>query len=178
MDKVITNNEPVYEEQIETNKSVYENENITFKEKFAYGLGDGATAFAAVTVASFSMYYFTDYIGVSATILGLVLFFSRFFDSVTNLLMGHFVDKTNTKHGKARPWVLWTIIPFALTLVLSFTIPTGWSDIPTMVYITIIVNLYFLAYTASNIPYGTLASLISRDQTVRSDLNIYRMISY
>lgn len=164
--------------KVKHNQSVYENQEVAFKEKLAYGLGDGATAFAAVTVASFSMYYFTDYIGVSATILGLVLFFSRFFDSVTNLLMGHFVDKTNTKHGKARPWVLWTIIPFALTLVLSFTIPTGWSDIPTMVYITIIVNLYFLAYTASNIPYGTLGSLISRDQTVRSDLNIYRMISY
>lgn len=161
-----------------TNESVYENQEITFKEKLAYGLGDGATAFAAVTVASFSMYYFTNYIGVNAAILGMILFFSRFFDSVTNLIMGHFVDKTNSKHGKARPWVLWTIIPFAITLVMSFTIPTGWGDVATLVYITIVVNLYFIAYTASNIPYGTLGSLISRDQTVRSDLNIYRMISY
>jgi len=178
MDKVITNNEPVYEEQIETNKSVYENENITFKEKFAYGLGDGATAFAAISVASFSMYYFTDYIGVSASILGAILFFSRFFDAATNVLMGFLVDKTKSKHGKARPWILWTIIPFALTLVLSFTIPTGWGDTATLIYIAIIVNVYFLMYTASNIPYGTLGSLVSRSQTVRGDMNVLRMLSY
>lgn len=160
------------------NRSVYADQEVSFKEKLAYGLGDGATAFAAVTVASFSMFYFTDYVGVNATTLGLILFVSRFFDSITNLLMGHWVDKTDTKYGKARPWILWTIIPFAITLILSFSIPTGWNETLTLIYITIIVNLYFIAYTASNIPYGTLGSLISRDQQVRSDLNIYRMISY
>src|SRR5699024_6585783 len=108
----------------------------------------------------------------------LILFISRFFDAATNVLMGYFVDKTNSKHGKARPWILWTIIPFAVTFVLQFAIPTGWGEVATLVYITIIVNLYFLAYTASNIPYGTLGSLISRDQSVRSELNILRMISY
>lgn len=164
--------------KITSNKSVYESEEISFKEKLAYGLGDGATAFAAISVASFSMYYFTDYVGVSATLLGAILFFSRFFDSVTNVLMGHIVDKTASKHGKARPWILWTIIPFAITLILSFAIPTGWGETATLIYVTIIVNIYFLAYTASNIPYGTLGSLISRDQNVKSDLNISRMISY
>jgi len=166
------------EEKVVQNQSVYENEEISFKEKLAYGLGDGATAFAAISVASFSMFYFTDYIGVSASLLGLILFISRFFDAATNVLMGYFVDKTNSKHGKARPWILWTIIPFAVTFVLQFAIPTGWGEVATLVYITIIVNLYFLAYTASNIPYGTLGSLISRDQSVRSELNILRMISY
>ena len=166
------------EEKIVQNQSVYESEDISFKEKLAYGLGDGATAFAAISVASFSMFYFTDYIGVSASLLGLILFVSRFFDAATNVLMGHFVDKTKSKHGKARPWILWTIIPFAVTFVLQFAIPSGWGEVTTLVYITIIVNLYFLAYTASNIPYGTLGSLISRDQNVRSDLNILRMISY
>ncbi|API92432.1 MFS transporter [Virgibacillus pantothenticus] len=160
------------------NKSVYESEEIAFKEKLAYGLGDGATAFAAISVASFSMFYFTDYIGINATILGAILFFSRFFDAATNVIMGHFVDKTTSKHGKARPWVLWTIIPFAITLVLTFSIPTGWGEMATLVYIAVIVNVYFIAYTASNIPYGTLGSLISRNQNVRSDLNILRMISY
>lgn len=153
-------------------------EKISLKEKIAYGLGDGATAFAAVTVASFSMFYFTDYIGVNASILGFILFISRFFDSVTNLIMGYIVDNTKSKHGKARPWILWTIIPFALSLVLTFTIPSSWGDKATLVYVAVIVNLYFLVYTASNIPYGTLGSLISRDQNVRSDMNIYRMISY
>lgn len=166
------------EEKIVQNQSIYESEDISFKEKLAYGLGDGATAFAAISVASFSMFYFTDYIGVSASLLGLILFVSRFFDAATNVLMGHFVDKTKSKYGKARPWILWTIIPFAVTFVLQFAIPTGWGEVATLVYITIIVNLYFIAYTASNIPYGTLGSLISRDQNVRSDLNILRMISY
>lgn len=165
-------------EKITTNKSVYENENVSFKERLAYGLGDGATAFAAVSVASFSMFYFTDYIGVNATLLGLILFVSRFFDAATNVVMGHLVDKTKSKYGKARPWILWTIIPFALTLVLTFTIPTNFSEIGTIVYIAIIINIYFIMYTASNIPLGTLGSLISRDQNIRGDLNVLRMISY
>lgn len=178
-DKGVTNSQLMQEaEEVAPNKSVYENEKISFKEKLAYGLGDGATAFAAVSVASFSMFYFTDYIGVNATLLGLILFISRFFDAVTNVVMGHVVDRTKSKHGKARPWLLWTIIPFALTLVLSFTVPTNLGEIGTIVYIAIIVNIYFLAYTASNIPLGTLGSLISRDQNVRGDLNVLRMISY
>lgn len=165
-------------EEITPHQSVYENEKISFKEKLAYGLGDGATAFAAVSVASFSMFYFTDYIGVNATLLGLILFISRFFDAATNVVMGHVVDKTKSKHGKARPWLLWTIIPFAITLVLTFTVPTNLGEMGTIVYIAIIVNIYFLMYTASNIPLGTLGSLISRDQNVRGDLNVLRMISY
>ena len=80
-------------------------EHVAFKEKLAYGMGDAATAFSAVSVSSFSMYYFTDYVGVSAVLLGSVLLFTRIFDAVTNILMGYVVDRTNTKDGKARPWV-------------------------------------------------------------------------
>lgn len=178
-EKEIIVSKPLYaNEEITANRSVYEDEKVSFKERFAYGLGDGATAFAAVSVASFSMFYFTDYIGVNATLLGLILFISRFFDAATNVVMGHLVDKTKSKHGKARPWILWTIIPFALTLVLTFTVPTNFGEIGTIVYIAVIVNIYYLMYTASNIPLGTLGSLISRDQNIRGDLNVLRMISY
>ncbi|WP_049619715.1 MFS transporter [Actinobaculum suis] len=153
-------------------------ESISFKEKFAYGMGDAATAFSAVSVASFSMFYFTDYVGVSATALGTVLIFTRVFDAITNIIMGYVVDQTRTKEGKARPWVKWAILPMFAALVAVFAIPTGMSSTATIVWITIVINIYYLVYTISNIPYGTLGTLISRDPQVRSELTLLRMIGY
>ncbi len=151
---------------------------VSFKEKLAYGLGDAATGFSAVSVASFSMYYFTDYVGASATLLGTVLFFTRIFDAITNILMGYIVDRTKTRFGKARPWVLWTIIPMFAALLLIFSVPKGMDETTTIIWITVVINIYYLVYTMSNIPYGTLGTLVSRDSVVRSQLNLIRMIGY
>ncbi|WP_311588652.1 MFS transporter [Varibaculum massiliense] len=153
-------------------------EQVAFKEKLAYGMGDAATAFSAVSVGSFSMYYFTDYVGVSAVLLGSVLLFTRIFDAVTNILMGYVVDRTNTKDGKARPWVKWMILPMFIALVLVFAIPRGMGTGPTIAYITVIINIYYLVYTMSNIPFGTLGTVVSRDPQVRSELNLIRMLGY
>ncbi|KGE99948.1 hypothetical protein HMPREF1628_08275 [Actinomyces sp. S4-C9] len=153
-------------------------ERVAFKEKLAYGMGDAATAFSAVSVSSFSMYYFTDYVGVSAVLLGSVLLFTRIFDAVTNILMGYVVDRTNTKDGKARPWVKWTILPMFIALVLVFAIPRGMGTGPTIAYITVVINIYYLVYTMSNIPFGTLGTLVSRDPQVRSELNLIRMLGF
>lgn len=154
------------------------NYKASVREKIAYGSGDGATAFAAVMVGSFSMYYFTDVIGISAAFLGSVLFFTRIFDAITNILMGYVVDKTSTRWGKARPWVLWSAIPLAISTILVFSMPSGWSETALNWYVVIILNLYFLIYTTSNIPYGTLGALITQDSKERNNLNLFRMISF
>ncbi|KGQ70299.1 sugar transporter [Chelonobacter oris] len=151
---------------------------ISFNEKLSYGAGDGATAFAAVTVGSFAMYYFTDVIGLSATLLGTVLFFTRLFDAITNVLMGYIVDITKTKHGKARPWILWSAIPLAISIILLFSASKGWSETFSIIYAVTAYQLFFLIYTASNIPYGTLGALITQDPKERSMLNVFRMISF
>lgn len=156
----------------------YSYDAISRKEKISYGLGDAATAFVSVTFASFAMYFFTDVVGVSAAILGNLLMVSRIFDCITNVALGRVVDLTNTKYGKARPWVARMIIPLAVSLVLMFLVPNSWSVKAKTIYIIVTVNIYFLAYTASNIPYGTLGTLISRNSQVRSELNLLRMIGY
>ncbi|NGP45546.1 MFS transporter [Bacillaceae bacterium SIJ1] len=151
---------------------------VSFKEQVAYGLGDGATGIAGVTIASFAMYYYTDVIGVSAALLGTILFFTRFFDAITNIIMGYIVDRTNSKHGRARPWILWTMIPFGLSLILVFSASPSWDQTTILLFALVSHNIYFLVYTASNIPYGTLGALITQDPTQRNHLNILRMISY
>jgi len=155
-----------------------EDEKISLDEQVSYGLGDGATAILGVTIASFSMFYYTDVIGISAAAIGTILFFSRFFDAITNIIMGFIIDRTDTKHGKARPWILWTTIPFALSSILIFSAPTSWGQNALLIFVLVTQNLYFLLYTTNNIPYGTLGALITKDAQIRSNLNIARMLSY
>lgn len=91
--------------------------------------------------------------------------------------MGFIMDKTKSKHGKARPWMLWLAIPFGLFTMLMMLVPAGWSDVGKYVYIFISYNITttFL-YTAINIPYGALNSLMTRDQAERQSINIFRMV--
>lgn len=155
-----------------------QNAKLNFSERLAYGFGDGATGFAGVMVTSFAMYYFTDVIGVAAGLLGTILMLSRVLDGITNVLMGYIVDKTRTKYGKARPWVLGATIPLVASLIVLFSVPSSWEIGNQVLYIVLAYNFYFLMYTISNIPYGTLGTLITRDQKERSNLNIARMLGY
>jgi GPH family glycoside/pentoside/hexuronide:cation symporter len=88
--------------------------------------------------------------------------------------MGYVIDKTKSKHGKARPWLLWLCVPFAVAAVLLFMVPNV-SSVWQIVYIVITYNIVCLIYTALNVPYGTLNSLITQDQYERSVLNVFRM---
>ena len=147
------------------------------KEKISYGLGDAGYALTVSTVVSFSMFYFTEEVGVAAASLGTILFFTRIIDAITNIVMGHIVDLTDTHEGKTRPWIKRMIVPMMVALIALFSIPDFGSR-GTYIYLIIIYNLYFLMYTMSNIPFGTLGTLISRDPEVRSQLNLFRMVSY
>ncbi|MCM3364078.1 MULTISPECIES: MFS transporter [Bacillaceae] len=147
---------------------------ISLVERIGYGSGDLASNFIWQAMSIFIVYYFTDVIGIAAGIIGSIMLFSRVFDGVTDVLMGYVIDKTKSKHGKARPWLLWLAIPFAISAVLLFTVPDV-STVWQVVYITITYNLVCLVYTGLNVPYGTLNSLITQDQYQRSVLNVFRM---
>lgn len=163
----------------EKRKSISEqNVKISFSEKLAYGFGDAATGFAGVMVTSFALFYFTDVVGVAAGLLGTILMLSRIFDAITNLIMGYLIDLTDTKYGKTRPWIVIAMIPLALSLVLLFSVPGDWSQRNQVIFIIVAYNIYFLMYTISNVPYGTLGTLITRNQQERSNLNIFRMLGY
>ncbi|MEC5271723.1 MFS transporter [Caldifermentibacillus hisashii] len=151
-------------------------EKIGLTEKVGFGLGDLATNFVWGAMGTYIVYFYTDVIGVAAGIIGTIMLFSRLFDGVTDVIMGALVDKVNSKHGKARAWILWLAIPFAIATVLLFTVPDV-GPVGTIIYIIITYNLISLIYTGINIPYGVLNALMTQHQYQRSVLNIFRMVS-
>ncbi len=149
-------------------------EKISFREKLGYGFGDFASNIVLSAVGAFLLFFYTDVIGAPAAAIGTIILVSRIFDGFTDIMIGAMVDKTKSKHGKARPWLLWMAVPYAISTILVFTVP----DIGTvgmLIYIAITYNLLYLVYTAINVPYGVLNSLITQDQYQRSQLNIFRM---
>lgn len=149
--------------------------NIGLTERFGYGLGDFAGNIVFSAIGMFLTFYYTDIIGISAGIIGTIMMLSRFFDGATDIGMGIITDKTRSKHGKARPWILWMAIPFAISTILLFSVPESWNLTAQIVFIVITYNLVNLIFTAINVPYGVMNSLITQDQYQRSILNIFRM---
>ncbi|MCC8166817.1 MAG: glycoside-pentoside-hexuronide (GPH):cation symporter [Planctomycetes bacterium] len=114
--------------------------------------------------------------GVSVCLVGTILLLSRVFDGVSDMLFGFVLDKTRSKHGKARSWVLWMTLPFGLSAVALFLLPPGMSTVAQGIYIFVTYNLVnTVVYTALNISYNTLLALMTRDQNERSKISMLRM---
>ena len=158
-----------------TNKNA--TEKVTFGERVAYGFGDFSSNILYSAMAAFLMFYYTDYVGVSAAAVGTIMLISRLFDGVSDLIMGVIIDKTRSPFGKARIWILRLVIPYAIGTVLLFSVPAGWDQTAKLLYIFFSYNLAFtVLFTAINLPYATLTSLMTQDQYERSVLSIFRMI--
>lgn len=152
-------------------------EKVSFREKLAYGVGDGGCNFVWTTISSFLVLYYTDSVGLSAAVVGTIMLITRILDAFTDIGMGSIIDRTHTKWGKARPWVLWSSLPMAVGLILLFNVPgnlgTGGKTIYaflTYLFVTAI------AYTASNLSYNTLLSLITTEQNDRTTMSSIRFI--
>lgn len=148
---------------------------ISVKEKIAYGLGDTASNIIFQTVMTFLMLYYTDVVGLDAAIVGTMFLAVRIFDAVTDPLMGAFADKTQTRWGHFRPYLLWLALPFAIISVLAFTTPDleGTSKI---IYCFTTYTLLMIAYTAINIPYCALGGVITADAKERVTVQSYRFV--
>ncbi|MBS6195105.1 MAG: MFS transporter [Clostridiales bacterium] len=151
-------------------------ENISLGEKVAYGGGDLASNLILVLTSTFVTFFYTDALGLNAAIIGSIMMFSRLADGFTDIFMGYIMDRTKSKHGKARPWMLWLAIPIAISTILVFLVPNI-GETGKYIYVIITYNLVttFL-YTMINIPYGALTSLMTRDQNQRTVINIFRMV--
>lgn len=148
---------------------------ISFWERFSYGCGDLGCNIIYSAMSAFLLFYYTDYVHISAGIVGTIMLVSRIFDGVTDLIMGVIVDRTKSKMGKCRPWILRMAIPFAIAGILLFSVPSGLGQTAKIAYIFITYNLVSsVIYTAINVPYATLNALITQDQYERSVLSIFR----
>lgn len=148
---------------------------ISLKEKIAYSFGDTACNIV-YGLTSILTFFYTDYVGVPIGIVGLIILISRVFDGGSDLIMGLLTDRTKSKYGKARPWILWMCVPYAISGVLLFTIPPNATVMVKAVYIFVTYNLMqTICYTAINLPYSSLAALMTRDQQERGTINALRM---
>ncbi len=151
-------------------------EKIRFKEKFCYGLGDVACGLVYVLSATYITFFYTDALGLNAAIVGSIIMFSRFADGISDVVAGYIVDRTKSDKGKARVWLLRNAIPIGVGTVLTFTVPSG-NGIGTYIYVAITYNLVnTILYTMTNLPFGTLNSLMTRDQNERMVINVFRML--
>lgn len=153
-----------------------ENRSLHMKERVGYGVGDFANNMMYAPVNSFYTYFLTNIAGLGAGVVGTLLLASRLMDGVSDLIVGTFMEKIHSRHGKARPWLLWWCIPFAVSLVLMFSSP-DFGTTGKIVYAFLTYNLAVtIVYTAINLPFGSLASLMTKNQTERGYLNISKMV--
>ena len=144
-------------------------------ERFSYGCGDFGCNIIYTAMSAFLLFYYTDYANVSAMAVGTIMMISRIFDGVSDIIMGVIVDRTKSKYGKARPWILRMCIPFAVSGSLLFSVPASWASTPKLVYVFITYNLVStVIYTAINVPYSALNALMTQDPYERSVLSIFR----
>lgn len=160
------------------NAKVYhgENRSLHMKERIGYGVGDFANNMMYASVNSFFTYFLTNVAGLGAGVVGTLLLLSRLLDGVSDLIVGTLMEKIRSKHGKARPWLLWWCIPFAVSLVLMFSAP-DFGTTGKIIYAFLTYNLAVtIVYTAINLPFGSLAALMTKNQTERGYLNISKMV--
>ena len=150
-------------------------EKLALKEKIGYALGDGAANIAWRGVATFLFIFYTDVFGINPAAVGLLMLIARLSDGVIDIAMGIICDRTNSKYGRFRPWILWTAIPLGVTLSMLFTTP-NLGPTGKIIYAYATYLIFFVLYTANNIPYGALMAVMTGDDKERTSLGSYRMV--
>ncbi|NQY65010.1 MAG: MFS transporter [Alteromonadaceae bacterium] len=148
---------------------------LSVKEKIAYGLGDTASNIIFQTVMMFLLIFYTDVVGIPPAIVGTLFLGVRLIDAVTDPLMGYLTDRTQTRWGQFRPYLLWFALPFGLISILTFITP-DFSLNGKIVYASITYILLMLAYTAINIPYSALGGVLTEDPQERVSVQSYRFV--
>lgn len=153
-----------------------ETKQLNLGQKIAYGLGDFGGNFLANFIGGFIMLYLTNYIGLNAGIIGMLIFAGRIFDGVTDIAFGTLIDRTHTKYGKARPWMLVSALLCTVGIAAIYAVP-DLGETTQYIYffiIYILTNAFF--YTANNISYSTLSALATRNPKERVHLGMARQI--
>ena len=150
-------------------------EQLGFTEKLGYGLGDTASNFFFQVFNIFLLYYYTDIFGLSAAAVGTMFLVTKIVDAVSDPIMGLVADRTNSRWGKFRPYLLWAAIPYGLCGYAMFANP-DLSDSGKLVYAYVTYTLMMLAYTAINVPYSALMGVISPSSKERTKVASYRFI--
>ena len=149
---------------------------ISITEKIGYGLGDTASNLFFQTFILFLLYFYTDVFGISATAAGTMFLVTRIWDAVNDPLMGAIADRTNTRWGKFRPYLLWFSIPFGIMGILMFTTP-DLSPTGKLIYAYVTYTLMMIFYTVINVPYSALMGVMTPNSKDRTVISSFRFVS-
>ena len=148
---------------------------LSIKEKIGYGMGDAGCNIIFGAIMLFVNYFYTDIFGLAPALVGVLLLSVRVIDAVTDPIMGALADRTRSKYGRFRPWLLWIAFPYALFSVLMFTTPE-WTYNSKVIYAFVTYFLLSITYTAINIPYCSLGTVMTADPKERVACQSYRFV--
>ena len=148
---------------------------LSVKEKIGYGLGDAASHIIFDNVMLYMMFFYTDIFGIPAGYVGTMFLLARALDAISDPCMGLLADRTRTRWGKFRPYVLFGASPFGIVCVFTYTTPEL-SMTGKMIYAAITYTLLTLMYTVVNIPYCALGGVITNNPEQRISLQSYRFV--
>ena len=150
---------------------------LKWYNKVGYGSGDIAGNVVYAFLTSFVMVYLTDTVGLTAGIVGTLIAVSKIFDGFTDIFFGSMIDKTHTRLGKARPWMIYGYIGCAVTLIAVFAVPMNLGNSAKYAWFFIAYTLLNgVFYTANNIAYSALTSLVTKNSKERVQMGSYRFI--
>lgn len=147
---------------------------VTRKEKISYGLGDMASHIGLDNVIIFLTFYYTDVVGLPAAFVGTMFLLARTADAIIDPAMGYMADRTRSRWGKFRPWMLWLALPFGLSCLLTYAVPQSLDMTGKMIFASVSYTFMMLMYTAINIPYCSMGAVITPDNDERISLQSWR----
>jgi GPH family glycoside/pentoside/hexuronide:cation symporter len=150
---------------------------LSITEKIGYSLGDAAANFVFMTMVLFQQNFYTDVMGITAGTAAIIILVARLWDAFFDPLMGVLADRTRSRWGRFRPWILFTAVPWGVATVLAYTTPAGWSPHALVAYALITNILLMTLYSANNMPYAALGGVMTGDVQERARLNSYRFVA-
>ena len=150
---------------------------LSFGEKAGYSLGDAAANFVFMTMILFQSNFYTDVFGLTAVTAGNIILVARLWDAFFDPIMGVVADRTDTRWGRFRPWVLWTAVPWCVVMYLAYRTPSGWSATAMIAY-AVGTNIALMTlYSMNNMPYAALGGVMTGDVDERAKLNSFRFVA-
>jgi glycoside/pentoside/hexuronide:cation symporter, GPH family len=150
-------------------------EKLSVREKIGYSMGDGAANFIFQTMILLQLSFYTDSFGLTAASAATLFLISRLWAAVCDPIFGALADRTSTRWGKFRPWILWTAVPFGILGYFAFTTP-DWSPTAKIIYAYVTYILLMTIYSANNNPYSALSGVITGNMDQRASLSSFRFV--
>lgn len=148
---------------------------LSLKEKVGYGFGDAAASMFWKLFSMYLMFFYTDIFGISAAVVGTMFLVTRIWDAAFDPFVGILSDRTQTRWGKFRPYLLWMMIPFGIIGVITFSTP-GFSETGKIIYAYVTYSLMMMIYSLINVPYASLMGVMTSNGKERTTLATFRMV--